>query len=141
MARHLTETSTDMPGIPTLDEAIDACDTLRRFLEGVDATFRRSRVQKPPASRPEPTESAGKTASQGNSKTATWPDRVRAILRDANEPLAAKDIITIYRESHDSGESSAEEIGKRLRSVLWQMKERGQLSHDKTTGKYQEKPT
>lgn len=132
------ETSTDMPSIPTLDEAIDACDTLRRFLEGVDATFRSSRVQKPPAPRAAPTESS---ASHNNVKTATWPERVRAVLREANEPLAAKDIIRIYNERHDSGGSSTEEVVKRLRSVLWQMKERGQLSHDKTTGKYQEKLT
>jgi hypothetical protein len=92
--------STDMPSIPTLDDAIDACDTLRRFLEGVDATFRRSRVQEPPAPRPEAAESAGKTAPHGNGKTATWPDRVREILREATEPLAANEIIRLYNNRH-----------------------------------------
>ncbi|MCA1600830.1 MAG: hypothetical protein LC776_03990 [Acidobacteria bacterium] len=75
--------------------------------------------------------------AHGNMKAATWPDRVRAILREANEPLAAKDVIRMYSERHDSGESSPEEVGNRIRSVLWQMKDRGHLSHDKTTGKYQ----
>lgn len=133
--------SADMSGIPTLDEAIDACDTIRRFLDGVDATFRRSRVQTPPASGPEPTEGAEKTQSHNNGKTPTWPGRIRAILREANEPLAAKDIISIYNQRHDSGDSSPEEVVKRLRSVLWQMKVRGQLSHDEA-GKYglKEKP-
>ena len=107
----ITEMSADMPAIPTLDDAIDACDTLRRFLEGVDATFRRSRVQQePPAQEPpeppaEPAESVGKTAPHANDKASTWPDRVREILREATEPLAAGEIIRQYSERHESEES------------------------------------
>lgn len=123
-----------MPGIPTLDEAIDAVDTLKSFLEGIEATFRSSRVQKPAVPRHDGPESLGRTESHDNGKTATWPDRVGAIL--ANEPLAAKDIIRIYIERHDIGESTREEIAKRLRSVLWKMKKREQLSQDRKTGKY-----
>ena len=130
------ETVTDMQSIPTLDEAIDACDTLRRFLEGVDATFRRSRVrQEPPAPPAEPAESTGKTAPHASDKTATWPDRVREILREAIEPLTASEIIRLYNERHHS-EESPEKIGNRIRSVLWQLKGRGQLSHDEPSGTY-----
>lgn len=138
MRAHLSEMWTDMPAIRTLDEAIDACDTLRHFLDGIETTFRSSRV----APRPEAAETAGKAATHGNSKTATWPERIGAILREANEPLAATDIIRIYKDRHDSGDSSPEEVGKRVRSVLWKMKERNQLSHDRTSGKYRlkEKP-
>ncbi len=63
-----------MLGSPTLDEAIDACDTLKRFLEGLDATFRSSRVRNQDVPRPEPEESARKAAEHGNSKTPTWLD-------------------------------------------------------------------
>ncbi|MGH9892975.1 MAG: hypothetical protein ACREA0_13490, partial [bacterium] len=45
-------------------------------------------------------------------------------------------IIRIYIERHDIGESTREEIVKRLRSVLWKMKKRDQLSQDRKTGKY-----
>lgn len=128
----------DMSHIPTLDEAIDACDTLKRFLAGLDATFRSSRVQKPVTPRFESAESAEKIVAHGkNIKIATWPERVRAILREADEPLAAKDIIGMYNERHDAGDPSPEDVGNRIRSVLWQMKGRGQLSHDETNGKYQ----
>ncbi len=124
-----------MLGSPTLDEAIDACDTLKRFLEGLDATFRSSRVRNQDVPRPEPEESARKAAEHGNSKTPTWPDRVRAILREANCPLPASEIIRLYNERHDSDESP-EKIGNRIRSVLWQLKGREELDHDGTNGKY-----
>ena len=91
--------------------------------------------QEPPAPPADPAESAGKTASHANDKPSTWPERVREILREATEPLAASEIIGLYTERHDS-EESPEKIGNRIRSVLWQLKGRGQLSHDETTGKY-----
>lgn len=122
-----------MPNIPTLTEARDAIDTLRRFVDGLEATFGAIRSPSHPIV---PQGQASKAPVEEREPSTTWPDRVRVILRDANRPLEPKDIIEEYRKRQWVGGSLPDDLGNRIRSVLWQLKRRGELNHDARTGRY-----
>lgn len=119
-----------MPNMPTLAEALEAADLLRRFLDGIGQVFRAGGAESS-----KPTHSRAKHL---NSRVPrTMKDRVLAILREVGRPLRPVEITDEYMNRGWPTKGKTErKLSNLIRSTLAFLKKQNKVIHDEESGQY-----
>lgn len=114
---------------PTLDEAIEAADTIERFLDGVRDLLAPLRGHHAPSPGLPPP-----SLSPAAVDDLTWKDKVTEILKEAGRPLRPIEISNEYTRRGWTAKRG--KLGHMIRATLAFMKREGLVRHDSEKGTY-----
>ncbi len=109
-----------MPNMPTVTEAQQAVDTLRRFVDGLSQLFAAT------------TTTSATPQVKAGSPTATpktWKDKVLAILTSSGGPMAPRDVTARYK-AQGWPIPDGSKVGNLIRSTLAHLKKDGEVVVD-----------
>ena len=112
-----------MPNMPTVAEARQAMEVLRRFLDGLNEVFA---APSGPLAGPRSRSGLGAVINRRN-VPKTWKDRVLAIMESMGQPVRPRDLTSEY-ERLGWPRPAGTNVSNLIRSTLVHLKKAGQIS-------------